>query len=280
VRRPGLLVPALLALSCAHGTEPDISTLASSSDEIIWEAGQKAYDKKSWETARQYFRRIVDGFPHSEYGPGARIGLGDSYFKEGGTANYILAVSAYREFLTFYPSHTRSDYVQFQIGESFFKQRNGADRDQTQTVKALEEYGRVVEVYAASPFAEQAKARIDECRQSLARSEFLAGYFYQRTRQACRAAISRYEGILKEFPDYRGTDAVLFRLAECLARTGRGPEAQPHLARLLEQFPGSEHAESARELMSELGRTPPSASPAAAPSPAALATPKPVPTRP
>ena len=33
------------------------------------------------------------------------------------------------------------------------------------------------------------------CRQSLARSEYLAGYFYERTRHNCRAAAFRYEGL-------------------------------------------------------------------------------------
>ena len=49
-------------------------------------------EKKQWENARQHFKRIVDGFPQSEYGPAARLALGDSYFQEGGTGNYILAV--------------------------------------------------------------------------------------------------------------------------------------------------------------------------------------------
>jgi outer membrane protein assembly factor BamD len=267
----------VLAFGCAHGTEPDISTLASSSDEIIWEAAQKAYEKKNWETSRQYFRRIVDGFPHSEYGPAARLGLGDAYFNEGGTANYILAISAYREFLTFYPSHPRSDYAQLQVGEAFFKQRNGADRDQTSTDKALEEFRRLVEMYPSSPLAQQARVRVDECRQSLARAEFIAGYFYQRTRRACRAAISRYEGILNDYPDYRELDEVLYRLAECLARSGRAAEAQPHLARLLDQFPASEHAKSARELIAELGRTAPAPPPGATPPTPIVSPPAPSP---
>ena len=61
-----------LALGCAH-TDPDVSTLASSSDQIIWEAAQKAIQDHSWETARQYLKRIVEGFPQSEYGPAARL---------------------------------------------------------------------------------------------------------------------------------------------------------------------------------------------------------------
>ena len=247
-----IALAACLAVSCAKGRKADIATLASNSDQIVFEAGQAALKKKEWEAARQHFRRIVDGFPQSQYGPDARIALGDTYFTEGGTGNYILAVSAYREFLTLYPSHPKSDYAQFQVGESFFKQRNGPDRDQTPTENALAEYEKLLQLYGQSTHAEAARQRVVECRQSLARAEFVAGYFYQRTRQAYRAAIARYESLLTQFPDYRQTDEVLFRIAECLNLTGRGAEARPHLARLLELYPQSPHAEPARRLMGQL----------------------------
>jgi outer membrane protein assembly factor BamD len=252
VRKWTLIGLGLLAFGCAHGGQPDIATLASNSDQIIWEAGQKAFQKKQWDNARQHFRRIVDGFPSSEYGPAARLALADTYFQEGGTGNYILAVGAYREFLTLYPSHPRSDYAQFQAAEAFYRQRNGPDRDQTPTIRALEEFQRVLDLYPNSAQAEKTRERIMELRQSLARSEYLAGYFYQRTRQACRAAIARYEGILNEYPDYEHLDDVLIHLAECLDMSGRGAEAQPHLARLLAEYPNSEHAEEAKELLASL----------------------------
>ena len=112
--------------------------------------GQKAVEKKDWESARQYFRRIIDAFPQSEHQPDARLALADSYFEEGGTANYVLAVSSYREFLTLYPQHPKSDYAQFRVGESYFKQKNSPDRDQTATQQALEEYQRLLDVYPES----------------------------------------------------------------------------------------------------------------------------------
>lgn len=245
-----------LAFGCAHGGTPDIATLASNSDQVIWEAGHKAFERKQWENARQHFKRIIDGFPNSEYGAPARLAMADSYFNEGGTGNYVLAAGSYREFLTFYPSHPRSDYAQFQVGESFWKQKNGPDRDQTATLQALDEFEKVTRFYPTSTSVAQAKVRIDECRQSLARADFLAGYFYQKTRAANRSAIVRYEAILKDFPDYRRLDEVLFRLGQALNQSGRRPEALPHLDRLLRQYPNSEYAIDARKLLEAPEPTP------------------------
>lgn len=247
-----LLLLALLAGGCAHGLDPDVSKLSSNSDQLIWEEAQKHLDKKNWETARQYLKRVVEGFPQSQYGPAARLALADSYVKEGGVGNYILATSAFREFLTYYPSHPKSDYVQFMVAECFFKQKNGPDRDQTNTGKALLEYQRLLELYPQSSWVPAAKERIAACRFSLARADFLAGYFYQRTRQAYRAAILRYESLLRDYPDYRDTDEVLFRLGEALHLAGRDKEALPHLSRLIEEFPQSRYAGEAHQLLTKI----------------------------
>src|SRR5260221_940997 len=286
--RAGLVAGLMALASCGHG-QPDIATLTSNSDQVIWEAGQKALSKHDWESARQHFKRIIDAFPQSQYAPSARLALGDTYIQEGGISNDILAIGAYREFLTLYPSHPKSDYAQFQVAESYFRQKSGPDRDQTQTLHALEEYERLLDLYPSSPYIERSRARIKESRQSLARAEYMAGFFYQKTRQYCRAAIARYEGLLKDYPDFDDLDLVLLHMAECLHAQGRTAEALPHLGRLLEDFPESGQADTARSLMEEWSHepatppppvpTPPS--PAATPSaPPAVPTPSPLPSPP
>jgi outer membrane protein assembly factor BamD len=244
-----LIAAALLLLigGCA-GHKLDLEALSSPSEQIVWEAGQKAAAKKDWTNARQYFKRIVDSFPQSAHQADARLALADSYFDEGGTGNYVLAVSSYREFLTLYPSHPKSDYAQFRAAESYFKQRNSPERDQTATTQALDEYQRLLDVYPQSSYVETARARIHDCRQTLARAEFNVGAFYQRTRQAWRAAIARYEGILSDYPDFERVDEVLYRLSVCLAAAGRYAEARPRVGQLLSEFPKSPFVEPAKKL--------------------------------
>jgi outer membrane protein assembly factor BamD len=264
--RKALAAASLLILPACAGHQIDVEALSSASDQIVWEAGEEAVAKKDWDSARQYFRRLIDAFPQSEHQPDARIALADTYFEQGGTANYVLAVSSYREFLTLYPQHAKSDYAQFRAGESYFKQKNSPDRDQTATQQALEEYQRLLDVYPQSSLVEQAREKIHACRQELARSHFMVGYFYQRTRQAWRSAIGRYEIILSEYPDYEKIDEVLYRLSECLANAGRYAEARPHLARLQSDFPNSPFAEDAKKLEASLPPPGVPAAPANAPA--------------
>ena len=100
------------------------------------------------------------------------------------------------------------------------------------------------------------------CRASLAKSEFVVAWFYQKSRKAYRAAIPRYENILKNYPDFEQTDETLLRLGQCLAYSGRAAEAAPILARLLDEYPDSPFVKDARLLLE------PPADPKASPAPA------------
>lgn len=248
MRRLGLVLAALILTAGCGTHQVDVAVLSSPSDQIVWEAAQKASARKDWVSARQYLKRIVDAFPQSPRQPDARIALADSYLEDGGTANYVLAAAAYREFLTLFPRHPKADYAQFRAGECYFKQKNSPDRDQTSTQQALEEYQRLLDVYPDSARVEETRERIRQCRQTLARSHHLVAQFYQRARRAWRSAIFRYEIVLAEYPDYERTDEVLLRLAQCLATAGRYAEALPHLGRLEKEFPESAFAARAREL--------------------------------
>jgi outer membrane protein assembly factor BamD len=268
----------VLTAACRHSGQADIATLASGSDTTLWTSASRDYEKRRYETARQYAQRLIEGFPNSQHQPVARLLLADSYFKEGGSANLVLAASAYRDFTTLFPSHPRADYAQFQVAECYFKERHRPDRDQSSTEDALREYERFLDLHPNSPLADQARERVKRCKWSLARAEHLVGYFYQRGPKSYRAAIQRYQGILSQFPDYQETDVVLYRLSECLSLAGRGAEALPYLARLLDTYPGSSLAARAKRLQARL-----LAAPAAPPTPLAESpapSPSPAPARP
>ncbi len=281
-----VVLSAVWAHGCASGGgKADISILTSSSDEEIWEAGQKAVAKHDFEAARQYFKRIVDGFPQSEHGPEARVAIADSYFNQGGTANYILAISSLSRL-----RHAVSAASQERLRPVPDRRRLFPSEEYSRiairrrSTHALEEYNRLLDLYPSSPYVEKARPQIAACRQNLARGSFMVGYFYQKTRKVYRAAIARYEDVIKDYPDYDGSDEVLYRLSQCLVASGRSPEALPHLQRLRETYPTSRWANEAAKLVAQIEATgaapvPPAASPAppagAAPAPPAGPSPSP-----
>src|SRR5262249_58691017 len=111
---------------------------------------------------------------------------------------------------------------------------------------------------------ERPRKRVGEGGESLARGECLVGWFYEKGRQAWRAAILRYEGVLSDYPDYERLDEALYRLSECLDAAGRRGEALPLLDRLLGEYPQSEDADDARKLKDQIAQR--STNPAAQPA--------------
>ena len=56
-----MAVAALAALVAACGHKAiDVGALSSASDQVVWDAAQKAIERREWDNARQYLKRIVD----------------------------------------------------------------------------------------------------------------------------------------------------------------------------------------------------------------------------
>lgn len=259
-RKIVLTLAALALAACSSRRISDMNTTPARSDRAVWEEGQKLLAKKKWEESRIQLKRLIDGYPNSEYLPEARLATADTYFRQGGTANDVLAISEYRQYLTLYPSSPKADYAQFQIAECYFNQKHGPQRDQTPLRQALDEFQKTIDLHPDSPYAQKAKERLQQGRQTLARADFLVGLFYQRTRQSCRSAVYRFQSVLTDYPEYAGTDEVLLHLGQCLIVTGRKPEAAPHLQRLIDSYPASKFVPEARELLEKLGPPAPAAS--------------------
>ena len=109
-------------------------------DKVLLDRGNEALAAKKWITARQYFSKLLEGYPQSQYRADAKLGVGDSYLGENNSASFVYAVNEYREFLAFYPTNLRADYAQYQLGMVHLKQMLGPQRDQTETKAALEQF--------------------------------------------------------------------------------------------------------------------------------------------
>jgi hypothetical protein len=160
--------------------------------------------------------------------PGARLALAETYFN--GEQHRQLHPGWWpstAEFLTLYPSHPKSDYAQFQTAESYLPpgrtSRTGPDLD----LKALDEYQRLLDVYPTSPHIELARLRVASLRQYLARAEFGAGYFYQKTRHALRAAIAGTRASCRTIPTTHASTRCCFALRNAWMPRAASPKRSP-----------------------------------------------------
>jgi outer membrane protein assembly factor BamD len=248
--RRGVLLCALVAAACG-GTRDVAPATNANPDQFLFQRGQAALKERKWIEAREYFRQVVDNYPGSPLRAEAKLGVGDAYLGEDSAESLVLADAEYREFLTFYPTHPRADYAQFQLAMSFYEQMRAPDRDQTPTREALAEFQVFLDRFPNSPLVPQARQRWREARDRLSEHSYRVGLLYYRM-GVHAGAISRFQEILKEDPEYTGRDAIYYYLGEIFSRNRRQDEAIPYYQRILDEFIESEYRERAQERLADL----------------------------
>jgi outer membrane assembly lipoprotein YfiO len=217
---------------------------------FLFEQGAEMLNKRKWVTSRDYFANARQ-YPQRMFRPDAKLGLGDAYLGEGGPEALVLAVSEFREFLTFYPTNRRADYAQYKLGLCHFRQMAKPERDQTQTTEAVAEFETFVQRYPESPLLPEVRAKLREAKNRMDESSYRVGLFYFRSRWY-PGAIDRFKKLLAEDPEYSGRDAVYFYLAESLIKVNMKTEALPYFDRLVKEFEKSEYLARAQKRIEEL----------------------------
>ena len=243
-----MLLLAGLAFSTAAGCggkKDAVPQGTTEPDKFLYEKGNESIEKHRWLTAREYFRRILDTYPQSNYRPDAKLGIGDSYLGENSTESLILAVNEFREFLTFYPTSPRADYAQLKLGMTHYKQMRKPQRDQSETREAIHEFETFVERYPNSALMEEGRQRLREARDRLSTHEYEVGVFYYKQRWY-PGAIDRLRALLKVDPGFTHRDGAYYFLAESLMKVKLPAEALPYYDKLLAEFETSEYLELAK----------------------------------
>lgn len=242
---------AVFTAACASSRPTTLPPGTEQADQFLFEQGQASMESRRWANAREYFRQVVDNYPQSPYRPDAKLGIGDAYVGERTTESLILAVSEFREFLTFYPTNARADYAQYRLAVAFSHQMLAAERDQTATRDTIREIEVFIERYPNSRLMPEVRTLLRDAQDRLSEASYRVGLHYFRAKWY-PGAIDRFRAVLTNDPQYTRRDAVYYHLAEALLRTERGAEALPYYERLVSEFEQSEHLESSRRRITEL----------------------------
>ncbi len=237
MRRPALLLIALaVAAGCSSGIKDDPILVLSSAEAL--EEGKKLMEEEKYRLAREYLVHSFEIEPNSVGGREALLLAADAYFLQGGTDNLIRAESKYRDFQTRFPTSQRAGYVQFQIASCLTRRVEKPDRDQSSTLKAMQEFQTIVELYPTSQYVQQAVEEIKSLRQILATPELQIGRFYLRYGNLNGARL-RLQYLLDNFPEFEGRDHALFLLGRTYLRSKQDEESRAAFEQLVREHPES-----------------------------------------
>lgn len=206
---------------------------AEMAPEEVYAEAIRRIGKKRYFGARQLLQGLLPRIPPEdrELLPRVQLAIADSFYKDGGITNYGEALNAYRNFLTYFPQHEQAPYAQLMVGQSLYRQVTAPDRDQSTTLKALDELRKVQAAWPGSPEAAEAQQVMELCYNRLAEKERLVGWFYQR-RKVWLAAIDRYRKVTEQYPRYTGMSRLLLDLGKVYLAINQREPAQDAFTRL------------------------------------------------
>lgn len=228
-----ILFVLMTTLSCGGKTQ--VQETGEFNAEKSFIKANKLLDDEKYEEARSLFLEIKNRDLSKKYAPPAQLRIADSYIKE---EEPELGIAEYRRFLELYPEHRHAPYAQYQIAMVYFNQIESPDRGSGVAAQTISEFEKLKRDYPRNPYRDVIEVRIEKARNIMADYEFLVGEFYMK-KGSYRAAIGRFEPLLKNFPAYKKEDRVLFNLGLSYKESGQIDKAEDYFKNILEKYPES-----------------------------------------
>jgi outer membrane protein assembly factor BamD len=204
------------------------------------------------EVGRLGLQTLINTYPDSEYLAKAKLAIADSYFKEGGTANTTQAVAGYKDFIVFFPFLPEAAYAQMQVAMANYNEMAKADRDNTHTKLAEEEFQTFLQKYPKDPLAANAEQRLREVQEVLAEGQFRIAYYYY-VKGDRRAAAGRLGPMVARYPLYSKSDEALWMLGDLFEKSERKDVAGGYYTLLVKNYPLSKKAPLAKDKLKAFG---------------------------
>lgn len=247
MRLCAMLTLIILALgSCSGKKETKPEGLFDPQKAFVF--ANEQIEKKDYEGARITLLEIKNKDTSRKVAPLAQLKIADSYIKEDEPE---VGIAEYQKFLEEYPDNQYAPYAQYQIAMVHFNKIQDAERGYGYAAKALKEFEKLKQMFPRNPYRDIIDLRIKQCRNTIAEYEFLVGKFYYK-KGSYNAALERLEGLLKNYPEYKGEATVLFYTGMSYKNLGQNDKAQEYLARLIEKYPNNKIIKKAKKELDSL----------------------------
>jgi len=272
------LMPASHALGKKKKKQSDLSqnplanVNSKQPDKELFDKAMKALKKGKYDVARLDLQTLLNTYPDTEYAMRAKLAIGDTWYKEGGSAALTQAEQEYKDFITFFPNTPEAAEAQMKVGDIYFQQMEKPDRDPQNAMHAEQEYRTMLQQFPDSPLVPRAKQRLREVQEVLAQRQFEIGQFYA-SRENWTASIARLQTVADSYPLFSKSDQTLITLgdayvtqAQMTQRLNLAPKVKEELVqayndraaaaydRVVTRYAMAPHVEDAKDRLIAMGR--------------------------
>jgi outer membrane protein assembly factor BamD len=243
-------------------------------DKELYDKAMAALKKGHYDVCRLDLQTLLNTYPDSEFQMRAKLAIGDSWFKEGGSAAYSQAETEYKDFITFFPNVPEAAEAQMRVADIYYMQMEKPDRDYTNVQRAEQEYRQMINQFPDSPLIPRAQQRLRDVQEVLAQREYEIGTFYA-AHENWAASIARLQTVSDTYPLFSHSDLTLIALGDDYAAQARAvqlptfhippaakeklvqiyqDEAAAAYAKVVTKYAMAPHVEDAKDRLIALGR--------------------------
>ena len=242
-------------------------------DKELYDKAMVAMRKGRYDVARLDLQTLLNTYPESEYRLRAKLSVGDTWFKEGGSAALTQAEAEYEDFITFFPNAPEAAEAKMKVDDIYYQQMEKPDRDFTNAQMSEKEYREMINMFPDSTLIPRAKQKLRDVQEVLGEREFQIGSYYE-SREDFVAAIARLETVADTYPLYSKSDQVLLGIGDAYAGQAHNVRIAPGLPpairerletmyqdkaalayqKVITRYPMAPHVEDARDRLVAMNR--------------------------
>ena len=242
-------------------------------DKELYDKAMIALKKGRFDVARLDLQTMLNTYPDSEYRMRAKLSVGDTWFKEGGTAALTQAEAEYNDFITFFPDAPEAAEAKMKVGDIYYQQMEKPDRDYTNAQDAEKAYRDMINMFPDSALIPRAKQKLRDVQEVLAERETQIGLYYE-SRDDYNAAVARLSTVVDTYPLYSKSDQALLAIGDAYAGQAHNIQIAPNLtgavrerlisvyqdraaasyAKVITRYPMAPHVEDARDRLVAMNR--------------------------
>jgi len=255
------------------GANPLASLSSKQPDKELYDKAMLAMKKGRYDVARLDLQTMLNTYPESEYRMRAKLAVGDTWYKEGGSAALTQAEAEYEDFITFFPDAPEAAEAKMKVADIYYQQMEKPDRDFTNAQQAEREYREMINMFPDSSLVPRAKQKLRDVQEVLAEREAQIGFYYQ-SRENFTAAIARLQTVADTYPLYSKSDQVWIAIGDCYAGESHAVQIAPNLPgavrerlramyadqaaeaydKVITRYPMAPHVEDARDRLVAMNR--------------------------
>jgi outer membrane protein assembly factor BamD len=252
---------------------PLLGVKSKQPDKELFDKAMIAIKKGRFDVARLDLQTMLNTYPESEYRMRAKLAVGDSWFKEGGTAALTQAEAEYKDFITFFPQAPEAAEAQMKVADIYYQQMEKPDRDFTNAQRAEQEYRAMINMFPESKLVPRATQKLRDVQEVLAERETQIGLYYG-SRENFPASIARLKTVVDTYPLYSKSDQALLGIGDAYAGQAHSVQIAPNLpgalrerlravyqdraaeayTKVITRYPMAPHVEDARDRLVAMNR--------------------------